>query len=112
MANKTLTIAQTACTFSLSSALQNVAADGGSLSTGVTATSGCSWTAVSNAGWITITGGGNGTGNGTVTYTVASNPNSTSRNGTLTIAGKTATVNQAARTGPSAPNNVRFVPSP
>src|SRR5262245_30075172 len=111
IANKTLTITQTACTFNLSSASQSVTADGGNLSTGVTATSGCSWTAMSNAAWITITGGSSGTGNGTVGYTVASNPNATSRSGTLTIAGKTATVNQDARTGPSAPNNVRFVPT-
>ncbi len=114
IANKTLTVTQTACAFNLSSASQNVAADGGNLSTGVTATSGCSWTAVSNAAWITITdgtGGAGGIGNGTVGYTVASNPNATSRTGTLTIAGKTATVVQDARTGPSAPSNVRFVPT-
>jgi Putative binding domain, N-terminal len=111
IATKTLTITQTACIFNLSSASQSVAADGGNLSTGVTATSGCSWTAVSNAGWITIIGGSSGTSNGTVSYTVASNPNASSRSGTLTIAGKTATVNQDARTGPSAPSNVRFVPT-
>ena len=32
----------------------------------VTTPRACSWTASSNAAWLTITGGGSGTGNGTV----------------------------------------------
>ena len=39
--------------------------------------------------------GANGTGNGTVTYSVGANTGSTSRTGTLTIAGSTFTVTQA-----------------
>src|SRR5439155_1078934 len=56
----------------------------------------CSWTAVSNVSWITITGGASGTGIGTVTYSVATNSGSTARTGTLTIAGQTVTITQAA----------------
>jgi hypothetical protein len=32
----------------------------------VTAGTGCGWTGVSNASWITVTGGASGSGNGTV----------------------------------------------
>jgi hypothetical protein len=52
----------------------------------------CNWTAVSNVSWITITSGASGTGSGTVTYSVAST--TSSRTGTMTIAGLTFTVKQ------------------
>ena len=44
---------------------------------------------------ITITGGATGTGNGTVTYSVAANPTTTPRTGTVAAAGQTFTLNQA-----------------
>jgi cyclophilin family peptidyl-prolyl cis-trans isomerase len=58
----------------------------------------CDWTAASNDSWITIDSGTNGTGNGTVSYTVDVNPGITQRIGTVSIAGKTFTVTQAANT--------------
>src|SRR5439155_3729167 len=57
---------------------------------------GCNWTASSGATWITITAGTSGSGNGTVYYSVAANTSTTSRSGSLTIAGKAFTVSQAA----------------
>ena len=63
-------------------------------SVGVTAGTGCSWTATSNAGWITITSGSSGSGNGTVNYSVSANPSSNARTGTMTIAGRVYTVTQ------------------
>jgi hypothetical protein len=63
----------------------------------VTAASGCAWTGVSNAAWITVTAGASGSGNGTVTYSVAANSGA-QRTGTLTIAGRTFTVTQTATT--------------
>jgi len=60
----------------------------------VTANAGCTWTATSNASFITITSGANSSGNGTVTATVAANTG-IPRSGTLTVAGVTVTVNQA-----------------
>jgi Zn-dependent metalloprotease len=87
------------CTFSISPTSASYAAAGGTGSVSVTATAGCNWTAVSNATFITITAGSSGTGNGTVTYSVASNTATTSRTGTLTIAGLTFTVTQAGTTG-------------
>ena len=58
-------------------------------------TSSCSWTATSNAAWLTVTGGAAGSGNGTVTYSVAANSGETSREGTLTIGDETFTVTQS-----------------
>ncbi len=70
-------------------------AGGGTGSVSVTAAATCNWTAASNAAFITVTSGASGTGNGTVTYSVASNTATTTRAGTLTIAARTFTVNQA-----------------
>jgi YD repeat-containing protein len=70
----------------------------------VTAGAGCAWTAVSNAGWITVTSGASGTGNGTVGYSVAANGGSDQRQGTVTIAGQTFTVTQAGTSGGAGPS--------
>jgi len=86
------------CTYSITPASQSLAAAGASGSVAVTAATGCSWTAASNASWITITSGATGNGSGTVGYSVAANTNTSSRTGTLTIAGQTFTVNQAGAT--------------
>ncbi|MEN3332223.1 MAG: hypothetical protein V7641_1588 [Blastocatellia bacterium] len=84
------------CGASLSKSQQSFGAQGGSDTVGVTINAGCTWTATSNNTWITVTGGGSGSGNGTVSYSVDQNINGASRSGTLTIAGQTFTVNQAA----------------
>jgi len=96
--------AGTACTYSLSSSSQSFDATGGKGSVNVTTSTGCGWTATSNANFIGITSGASGTGNGTVSYNVAVNTGA-ARSGTLTIAGKTFTVNQSApNTTPSGPS--------
>jgi hypothetical protein len=82
------------CTYSIFPTSQSFSSAGGSGSVNVTAPSGCPWTATSNASWITITSGSSGNGNGTVNYSVASNPSTTPRTGTMTIAGQTFTVTQ------------------
>ena len=90
----------TVCNFTLSSTGTNVSATGGSGSVGVSAGSGCSWTATSNIGWITIDAGSSGTGNGSVNYSVASSAsNCNSSTGTITIAGQLFTVTQAGDPG-------------
>jgi len=81
------------CSFSLSATSQNFTAAGGTGTVGVTAPSGCAWSASSGVAWITVTGGASGSGNGTVSYSVASNPGD-ARAGTLTIAGQTFAVSQ------------------
>jgi hypothetical protein len=88
------------CTYSLSATQVSVGSSASSGNTvGVTAGSGCAWTATSNTAWIGITGGISGSGNGTVTYSVQANTATASRQGTLTVAGQTFTVTQAGASG-------------
>lgn len=100
VAGQTFTVTQAgqSCTYSISPTSLDVTASGGNGSINVTAGSGCNWTATSNATFITINSGANGSGSGTVGFTVAANTSANSRNGTLTIAGLTLTVTQAGAT--------------
>jgi len=85
---------QLACWFGISPTSAYISAWGGTGSVSVSASySTCGWTAVSNDSWIHITSGSSGTGNGTVTYSVDLGEIE-SRSGTMTIGGKTFTVNQ------------------
>jgi len=97
IAQQTFTVTQNAagCTYSIWPTSQNFIASGGTNSVAVTAGTGCTWTATSNAAWITITSGSSGSGNGTVNYSVAANPGG-ARNSTITIAQQTFTVTQDA----------------
>jgi hypothetical protein len=83
------------CSYALSPTVQAFNAGGGTASVNVTTTTGCSWTATPSASWITINSGSPGNGSGTVNYTVAANTGA-ARNGTITVADQTLTVNQAA----------------
>ncbi len=71
-------------------------AGGGEGTVTVTDALDCVWTATSDASWITILSGTTGSIGGTVSYTVASNADYFARTGTMTIAGQTFTVDQAA----------------
>ena len=89
------------CTYSIAPTSESLSDAGGAgVAIAVTAASGCAWTAVSNAPWITITAGASGTGNGSVSYSAAANTGA-ARTGTMTIAGQTFTVNQAAPVTPT-----------
>ncbi|MDP2759323.1 MAG: BACON domain-containing carbohydrate-binding protein, partial [Sideroxyarcus sp.] len=83
------------CSYTLSHASQSAAATGQSGTITVSSTSGCAWTAASNASWITVTSGASGSGTGTVAYSVSANTGTSARTGTLTVAGQTFTVTQA-----------------
>jgi hypothetical protein len=87
---------QGACAPTLNATSRSVTAAATTGSVGVTAGTGCTWSAVSNANWITLTGTTSGSGSGTVPYSVAANSTTSARTGTLTVAGQTYTVNQAA----------------
>lgn len=94
IAGHTFTVNQgQGCTFAISPDNQSIPAAGASGTVAVTAGAGCPWTAISNQSWISITSGASGSGDGTVRFTVAptSGPG---RSGTMTIAGRTFTVNQ------------------
>ena len=83
------------CTFDLDSTAGFFPGAGGAGQAGVTSILGCTWSAASNAPWITVTSGPNYTGSYVVTFSVASNPGAWARTGTMTLAGKTYTVTQS-----------------
>ena len=88
-----------ACSYTIAPTSQTISAAGGAgTPVAVSTQTGCQWTASSNDSWITITAGASGTGNGTVTIRVAANDGK-DRKGTLTIAGKTATIEQSDQRG-------------
>ena len=70
-----------------------MSAGGGDFSVTVTAPSGCSWEAKSNAEFASLMSGSTGTGNGTVQLRVAANA-ATVRTGTVLIAGVTVAITQ------------------
>jgi Big-like domain-containing protein len=69
----------------------------------LSATAPCDWQAMSNNSFITVDSGAAGTNNGTVNFTVAPNTTGAARVGTLTVAGRTVTINQDA--APTANND-------
>ena len=97
IAGETFTVNQAAapCTYGITPTSQSVGAAGGAGSVALSANGGCAWTATSNDSWITITSGASGNGSGSVEFSVTST-SGPARNGTLTIAGQTFTVHQAA----------------
>ncbi len=103
------------CASTITSSTRTFEALSGGGTIGVTSSAGCSWTASSNALWITIAPGSTtGVGNGTVSYSVSANPGAT-RTGTMTIGGKTFTVTQNGSTACSstiAPTAASFKASP
>jgi hypothetical protein len=95
IAGHTFSVTQEAgCTFALFPTGASVSSQGGTRAASVNAPAGCAWSASSNVPWIAVTSG-NGTGNGTYLYVVAGN-GGPERTGTLTVAGLTFTVTQAA----------------
>lgn len=95
------------CSYSISPASVNVSAAAVNGSVTVTPNETyCAWTAVSNDPWLTVTGGASGTGSGTVNYSAAANTGA-ARTGTITVAGQTFTLNQAAALDVSIPTNIQ-----
>lgn len=94
---QTFTINQASgCTYSINPTSQSFTGNGGSGSFSVTASNAsCTWSAIANAPWITISGGGSGTGNGTVNFSALINLGS-ARSSTISVGGQTFTVNQGA----------------
>ena len=88
-----------ACTFGISPTFKLFADNGGSGSVQVITSPGCTWTAVSNEVWLTITSADSSSGAGNVTYSVVPNTGSNFRLGTITIAGKTFQVGQEGTFG-------------
>lgn len=96
VAGQTFSLTQSAssCAFAISPSSAAVSGAGATgQAVAVTTTAACTWSATSNAPWITIASGASGTGTGSVTFNVSANTGA-QRSGTLTVAGQTFTVTQ------------------
>ena len=87
--------ASTVYTLNPASASFTSSAGSGSVAVSV-APANASWTATSNASWITIASGAPGVGSQTVKYSVAANTSTSARTGTIAIGTMAFTVSQAA----------------
>jgi hypothetical protein len=95
LAGQTVTVAQASgCTFTVSPLTQDLAGTGGSATASVTTVEGCTWNARSSADWLTV-GTASGSGSAQVSFSAGANM-TPPRTGSLTIAGRTVTVNQAS----------------
>jgi len=96
IAGQSATVTQDACSYAIAPTTQNIGGAGGSATpVSVTTLNSCQWTARSNTAWISVTSGAAGSGNGSVGISVTANPGS-ARTGSLTIAGRTSTIEQSA----------------
>jgi hypothetical protein len=97
VAGQTFTVSQAgACTYSIDPTRLTVDRRGvkdGTVT--VTTAAGCSWTAVSSANWIDIKSADRGAGSSVVKFQVDENKGD-ARTGTMTIAGRTFTVEQSS----------------
>lgn len=85
------------CNYTLDPASQDVAQGGGPGRLAVNTSPGCSWTAVSNAPWVTVTTGASGTGTGAVTFNAAANDMGVpARTAAITVNGQTFRITQPA----------------
>jgi hypothetical protein len=99
IAGRTLSVNQQGsapCAYTVSPARARFSRFAKSDTVAVATAAGCSWSAATNAEWITIGSVGSAVGNGAVSYSVGALPGRlTQRSGTLTVAGKTVTVIQS-----------------
>ena len=94
VAGQTFTINQSqGCTYQVQPTTHTLPATGGSGMVNVGAAQGCSWTASSDAPWVTIQGVASGSGDGAVMFAAAATTGP-ARTGTLTVAGQKVTVTQ------------------
>lgn len=83
------------CAYTISLADNAFGAEGGAGEFNVSSSSAtCTWVAVANNDWITLTTEATGSNTGTVGYSVAANTSSNERTGTIIVGGRTHTITQ------------------
>jgi len=92
----------TSCAVTLAPSASSVTSAGGPITTSVSTGAGCTWTAVSNASWVKISGSGTGSGSGPATFSVDPNTGA-ARTGTVMISGVPFTVSQGGAAAPPPP---------
>lgn len=95
----TLALISPSCSFGITPNTLNVGALQSDATVAVTTAGGCAWTASSATSWISVTSNSASAGPGNVGLRVAANNTNAARNGTVTIAGQTLQVSQAAPSG-------------
>ncbi len=100
--------AATDCVSSVTPWVQNVGNPPWSGTVNVTASSGCTWTAVSNSSWLQVTGQASGTGSRSVSLSTSANTGG-SRTATVTILGRTIWITQGAGLSACATDRVVIV---
>ena len=83
------------CVYTLGTTSLNMAGVGGTATIGVTTNAGCAWTAASSSSFVNVTSAASSSGPGIASLAVAENTGN-ARSATVTVAGQTVTVNQAA----------------
>ncbi len=85
------------CEFTLLPASQSIGSSGGGGAVGISTKLSCPWTVIANVPWVVITSNNRGMGSTVVYYLVKANPNASSRDGTLALAGQTFKIIQRGR---------------
>ena len=100
IAGQTFTVTQSGvtCTYALTPTNVAHSSAGGTGSVSIATGASCAWTVRTTNDWIQFTSPTNGTGHGSFNYALLANWN-TARTGTVTVAGQTLRVTQAAYTG-------------
>jgi hypothetical protein len=92
---QTITVTQTgSCTYDLFPSQQTIASNATGGSFNMQTSSACTWTAQSNASWLTLTSASSGIGSTLVTYSATPNTGTSSRVGTISIGREVFTVTQ------------------
>jgi hypothetical protein len=92
-----ITQAAASCAYSISPNSASPASTSGSSTFTIAANSGCSWSATTASSWIQTSS--SGSGNGMVNYTYDANTSTSSRTGTIMVAGQSFTIVQAGTGG-------------
>ncbi len=100
IAGQTFTVTQSGitCTYALTPTNAAHSSAGGTGSVSIVTGASCAWTVRTTNDWIQFTSPTNGIGHGSFNYTLLANLN-TARTGTVTVAGQSLLVTQAAYTG-------------
>lgn len=94
--NTEVIVQEPPCTFDISPEIINFDANGGNQEVGVNATGAdCEWSVKNDLSWVSLTPQ-NGIGNGSVQVSIEPNDQSSSRTGTVTIAGEELNLSQAS----------------
>ncbi|HEU4710046.1 MAG TPA: Calx-beta domain-containing protein [Pyrinomonadaceae bacterium] len=83
---------QSNCSYTLSSSANTVGPGNGSGSFLIDTTTGCNWSAVSDAAWLTTSS--SGSGDGRIDYNFAANSSTSQRTGHITVGGQVSTITQ------------------